>query len=167
MAILDFFKKKFKEDKSSSRTELPQGAKVKKKASPSLPPSPSKEGSEKAEKKEVKKRPEVKRVEKEKKKEKKKISKIAPRVLKEAHITEKATELTKENQYLFKVYPQANKKQIKKAVEELYGVKVTGVRIINIPKKPRRLGRISGFKKGYKKAIVAIKKGEKIEIMPR
>jgi len=41
------------------------------------------------------------------------------------------------------------------------------IKIINVPKKRRRLGRISGWKKGYKKAIVKIKKGQKIEVLPR
>lgn len=83
------------------------------------------------------------------------------------HITEKATELAKENQYVFKVYPEANKTEIKKAIENLYGVDVLDVKIIKIPKKRRRLGRISGWRKGYKKAIVKIKEGQKIEVMPR
>lgn len=89
------------------------------------------------------------------------------KILKSPHITEKATELAKKNQYVFKVYPQANKNEIKKAIEELYNVDVLDVKIINIPKKRRRLGRISGWRKGYKKAIVKIKEGQKIEILPK
>jgi large subunit ribosomal protein L23 len=89
------------------------------------------------------------------------------KVLKSAHTTEKATDLTKFNQYIFKVYPNTNKKQIKDAVEKLYKVNVLRVRIINVPKKKRRLGRIEGWKKGYKKAIVKVKEGQKIEIAPR
>lgn len=84
------------------------------------------------------------------------------------HVTEKAAILTeKENQYVFKVAPDANKIEIKKAIEGLFGVHVEKVRIINVPKKKRRRGLIEGYKKGYKKAIVKIKKGEKIEILPR
>jgi len=150
MPILDFFKKKFKEDKSSPH------------------PSPSKEGLEKKEEKEVKKVAEVKVEKKEKKtRKKKKVSFLAPRVLKEPHITEKATNLAGENKYVFKIYSQANKNQIKKAIEELYGVRVEEVRVINISRKPRRLGKTPGFKKGYKKAIVTIKKGQKIEVIPK
>lgn len=136
MAILDVFKKK-------KRARKPE----------------EKEG--------VKEIPEVK-VERKEKKQKKapKISKLAHRVLKEPHITEKATDLVSQNQYIFKVSQRANKNQIKKAIETLYDVNVAKVQIINIPKKQRRLGRISGFKKGYKKAIVKIKKGQKIELMP-
>jgi len=117
------------------------------------------------EKEGVKKIPEVKVKKKEKKAPK--ISKLAHRVLKEPHITEKATDLVSQNQYIFKVSQRANKNQIKKAIETLYDVNVAKVQIINIPKKQRRLGRISGFKKGYKKAIVKIKKGQKIELIPR
>ena len=89
------------------------------------------------------------------------------RILKSVHITEKATDLTKENQYVFQVWPAANKVEVKKAIKELYGVDVLSVKIINVPPKRRRLGRISGWRKGYKKAIVKIKEGQKIEVLPR
>ena len=88
-------------------------------------------------------------------------------VLISPHITEKATDLAQKNQYVFKVFPKANKTEIKKAIEDLYKVEVLDVKIINVPKKRRRLGRISGWKKGYKKAIVKIKEGQKIEVLPR
>jgi len=93
--------------------------------------------------------------------------KQAWRVLKSPHISEKSTDLAKSNQYIFKVFPKANKTEVKKAIESLYKVEVEKVRIIKIPKKRRRLGRIEGFKKGHKKAIVKIKEGQKIEILPR
>lgn len=90
------------------------------------------------------------------------------RVLAEPHVTEKATELEKENKYAFKVFNKANKTEIKKAVESLYGVNVENVAVIKIPKKKRRSGRQrEGWRKGYKKAVVKIQKGQKIEIMPR
>lgn len=89
------------------------------------------------------------------------------RVLKEPHVSEKAGDLIDYNQYVFKVFPQANKSEIKKAVEQLYGVNVEGVRVIKIGKKKRRMGRIQGWRKGYKKAIVRLKQGQKIEVMPR
>jgi len=89
------------------------------------------------------------------------------KILIEPHITEKTTDLEKKNQYVFKVFPKANKTEIKKAIEDLYKVEVLDVKIINVPKKRRRLGRISGWKKGYKKAIVKIKEGQKIEVLPR
>jgi large subunit ribosomal protein L23 len=88
-------------------------------------------------------------------------------VLESPHITEKATELTKHNQYVFRVLPRANKVEVKKDVENLYGVDVVDVKIINVPRKRRRLGRFLGWRKGYKKAIVKIKEGQKIEVLPR
>lgn len=100
-------------------------------------------------------------------KNKKPFSGAACRLLKEPHISEKATDLTKEDWYTFRVRPEASKKEIKKAIEELYGVKVICVRTINIPSKKRRLGRIEGQRKGYRKAMVQLKKGQKIEVLPR
>ena len=91
----------------------------------------------------------------------------AYRVLKTPHVTEKATGLVGQNQYVFKVWPRANKVETKKAIENLYGVDVISVKIIKVPRKRRRLGRISGWRKGYKKAIVKIKEGQKIEVLPR
>ena len=89
------------------------------------------------------------------------------KILKSPLITEKATESAKKNQYIFKVYPEANKTEIKKAIESLYKVNVLDVKIINVPPRRRRLGRTSGWRKGYKKAIVKIKEGQKIEILPK
>lgn len=89
------------------------------------------------------------------------------KVLKEPHISEKATVLAEENKYIFKVYSQTNKIETKKAIENLYGVKVKDVNIINVHRKRRILRGIKGFKSGYKKAVVTLKEGEKIEIIPR
>lgn len=91
----------------------------------------------------------------------------AYRILKNPHVTEKATDLTAKNQYVFKVWQRSNKIEIKKAVEGLYGVDVLDVKIIKVGPKRRRIGRIEGQRKGYKKAIVKIKKGQKIEVLPR
>ena len=97
----------------------------------------------------------------------KKTSMLAAKVLKEPHVTEKASDLASKNQYVFKVSPQSNKTQIRQAVEELYGVNVLNVRVINIPSKQKRLGKITGERGGYKKAMVKIKASQKIEILPR
>ena len=85
-------------------------------------------------------------------------------IIKEPHISEKATYLAQKDKYVFKVYGNANKPEIKKSVEGIYKVDVLGVNIIKIPKKKRRLGKTQGFKKGYSKAVVTIKGGQKIEI---
>jgi len=139
MSLRDIFRKR-KEAKKEIKTEKPQP-------------------QEKPEKK-------VKDVVIEKPKEKK-ISGIAYRILKSPRVTEKATDLAKINQYTFKVWERANKPQIRKAAEDLYGVDVVSVKIVNIPKKKRRLGKIEGWKKGYKKAVVKVKEGQKIEVLPR
>jgi len=97
----------------------------------------------------------------------KKRGKTIPQVLKSPHIAEKPSYLAKQNQYVFKVYSYANKTEIKKAIEKIYGVDVVKIGIINVPRKRRRLGRIFGWRKGYKKAIVVLKKGQEIEILPK
>ena len=98
---------------------------------------------------------------------KKKVVGEAYKVLVSPHITEKATKLSEENKYVFKVFQKANKIEIKKAINGLYGVEVLDIKIINVPRRRKRLGRQLGWKKGYKKAIVKIKKGQKIEIISR
>lgn len=96
-----------------------------------------------------------------------KKTQAAWRILRTAHITEKATDLSGKDQYIFNVYKSANKNEVKKAVESIYGVDVVCVNMINIPPKTRRVGKNFGKKPGYRKAIVSIKEGQKIELMPR
>jgi large subunit ribosomal protein L23 len=87
-------------------------------------------------------------------------------VLKNPCITEKSSMLNGKNFYVFKINKDSNKKQVKEAIENQYKVNVEKITIVNIPKKRKFQGRkISGFKSGYKKAIVKIKEGEKIEII--
>ncbi len=108
-------------------------------------------------KKKAKKRKQTKKV--------KKGKSLAPRILKRPHVSEKTTRLAEKNRYVFEVYPKANKTEIKKAIEDVYGVDVLKVNIIKIPRKGRGFGRTEGFKSGYKKAIVRIKESQKIEII--
>lgn len=89
------------------------------------------------------------------------------KILAKPRVSEKATDLLKKNQYVFEVFPRAGKSEIKKAIESLYGVNVLRVGIINIGRKKIRVGRTAGFKAGYKKAIVRIKEGQKIEVLQR
>src|SRR5438105_1118016 len=91
-------------------------------------------------------------------------SKFSYEVINEPHISEKSTILGEQNKYVFRVHGAANKLEIKKAVEGIYGVNVLAVTTINIPKKKRRLGKTEGFKKAYRKAIVTLKEGQKIEL---
>jgi large subunit ribosomal protein L23 len=96
----------------------------------------------------------------------KKKDKEIYKILREPCISEKATQLSDQNKYTFKVYPNANKTQIAKAIASLYGAKVKSINIINVKPKKRVLRGIEGTKTGYKKAIVTLEKGEKIEILP-
>ncbi len=85
-------------------------------------------------------------------------------VVRQPHISEKATNLAENNKYTFKVYENANKPEIKKSVEGIYNVDVLSVNIIKSPRKKRRLGKTQGFKKAFTKAVVTIGAGQKIEI---
>jgi len=96
------------------------------------------------------------------------LSDVAFKALKSPHVTEKATILSEEqNAYVFKINKGTNKKEVKEAVENTYGVNVVRVRVINIPRRKRRIGKSLGWAQGYKKAIVKIKEGQKIEILSR
>lgn len=96
--------------------------------------------------------------------------KDAREIVLEPILTEKALRLKDEgNQYAFRVDENANKIQIKEAVAKRFSVKVLGVRIVNVKGKPRqrftKRGRVSGFTSKYKKAIVTLEKGEKLEFI--
>jgi len=88
----------------------------------------------------------------------------AERVLLEPWITEAATAAIELNKYVFKVSPGAAKAQIKNAIEAVYKVTVIAVNTVKIPRKKRYYGRTPGWKSGYKKAIVTVKAGDKIEL---
>ncbi|KKS65515.1 MAG: 50S ribosomal protein L23 [Parcubacteria group bacterium GW2011_GWA1_42_7] len=87
------------------------------------------------------------------------------RVIKCPLVTEKSSGLAGLNKYIFEVYPEANKSEVRKAVRDLYGVNVESVNIINVPGKKRRVGKHTGFHSGFKKAVVSISAGESIEII--
>jgi len=88
---------------------------------------------------------------------------IINRVLIRPLITEKATNLSAIGKYLFEVAPKANKTDIKKAIKFLYKVNPIKVNIIKVRGKKVRYGKARGKTKNWKKAIVTLKKGEKIE----
>ena len=78
-------------------------------------------------------------------------------------ITEKSTWLKEKNREIcFEVDPRANKIEIKRAVEQLFKVKIDRVRVQNKKGKLRRVGRNEGRKKDWKKAYVRLKEGEKM-----
>lgn len=89
---------------------------------------------------------------------------LANRVLIAPWITEAATASMELNKYIFKVAQGADKAQIKKSVEDLYKVKVMAVNTVKIAKKARNYGKTPGWKAGFKKAIVTVKAGDKIEL---
>ncbi len=78
-------------------------------------------------------------------------------------ITEKSMEQTVFNKYTFRVLPNANKLEIKAAIEEIFKVKVLRVHTLSVKGKPVRRGRYQGYKPDWKKAIVTLRDGEKIE----
>lgn len=88
-------------------------------------------------------------------------------VLVKPHITEKASMLAEQNDYVFDVYPRTNAFEIKRAVEKTYNVKVVKVNMLNIPSKTKRIGKHMGKTGAVRKAIVQIQKGQTIELMPR
>ena len=80
-------------------------------------------------------------------------------------ITEKSQTLASNGKtYVFKVRKDANKIQIKQAVESLFGVKVKSVNTLNTKAKDKRVGRYTGKTKTYKKAIVTLVDGQTIEM---
>ncbi|MBQ3033759.1 MAG: 50S ribosomal protein L23 [Deferribacterales bacterium] len=87
-------------------------------------------------------------------------------VLQKPLLTEKAM-VQKEslNAVVFKVHPDATKTQIKEAVEKFFNVKVAGVRTLNFHGKMKRFGRNFGRRQDWKKAVVTLKEGEKLEFV--
>ena len=80
-------------------------------------------------------------------------------------LTERSTILKeKYNQYIFQAPLDAHKGDIKRAVEEIFKVKVQGVRTMTVRGKFRRRGRVGGHKPDWKKAVVTLEKGQKIDI---
>ena len=79
-------------------------------------------------------------------------------------ITEKNTMLNDKGKYTFEVLQDANKIEIKRAVEEVFNVKVTTVNTIKVPGKLRRFGQKSGMTRVWKKAVVTLAPGERIEL---
>lgn len=89
------------------------------------------------------------------------LSKVIQRPL----ITERGSRLRIEkNQYFFEVVPAANKHEIKQAVELYFGVKVESVRTMNMRGKIKRMGRFSGKRSDWKKAVVTLAEGDVIDI---
>lgn len=86
-------------------------------------------------------------------------------VLLEPRVTEKATLAQGHGHYTFRVAETATKQDVRRAVEQQFGVHCTDVRMMNVRGKARRRGRIEGRTRGHKKALVALKTGERIDLV--
>ncbi|KGD59960.1 MAG: large subunit ribosomal protein L23 [Alcanivorax sp.] len=88
------------------------------------------------------------------------------KVLRAAHVSEKATVLADQNgTFVFKVAKDANKLEIKKAVEALFEVKVKAVRTANMKGKSKFFGRVAGKRADWKKAYVSLEEGQDIDFL--
>ena len=84
-------------------------------------------------------------------------------IVKRPLITEKATLMKEQNRYAFEVAREANKRQIKDAVEAAFKVNVVKVNVMSVPGKMRRIGRRQVLTPSWKKAVVTLGPGQKIE----
>jgi large subunit ribosomal protein L23 len=79
-------------------------------------------------------------------------------------VSEKSYAQIEDRKYTFRVHKDAHKTQIRQAVEELFDVKVTAVKVIKVQPKPQRRGLIKATRPGWKKAVVQLREGQTIEI---
>jgi large subunit ribosomal protein L23 len=88
------------------------------------------------------------------------------KVLLAPHVSEKSANAADANaQYVFKVVNDANKSEVKQAVEKLFDVEVKNVRVINVKGKVKRFGAAMGRRGDWKKAYVTLKSGQEIDFM--
>ncbi|MCD2138443.1 50S ribosomal protein L23 [Salinicoccus halitifaciens] len=80
-------------------------------------------------------------------------------IIKRPVITERSADLMQMDKYTFDVDVKANKTQVKYAIEEIFGVKVDKVNIMNVKPKKKRMGRYEGYTNRRRKAIVTLKEG--------
>jgi len=79
-------------------------------------------------------------------------------------ISEKSYALLAANKYTFRVHDKATKTQVRQAVEQIFGVRVQGVRTANVKPKPKRRGFHSGYRRKWKKAVVTLHPEDSIEL---
>jgi large subunit ribosomal protein L23 len=91
--------------------------------------------------------------------------KNAYHIVRRALLTEKSTALRGRNKYVFEVDRRADKPEIKRAIEQVFKVTVEDVRTMNVRGKVKRLGRFSGKRPDWKKAVVTLAAGESIDIV--
>jgi large subunit ribosomal protein L23 len=88
----------------------------------------------------------------------------ARRVVLEPVISEKSYALMAAGKYTFRIHERANKTQVRQAIEEIFGVRVTGVRTANVRAKPKRRGFTAGKRRQWKKAVVTLHPEDSIEL---
>ena len=88
----------------------------------------------------------------------------ARQVIRHPIISEKSYALIAENKYTFRVHPEAHKTQIRSAIEEIFNVRVVDVRTMKQKPKPKRRGWTAGRTRRWKKAVVELAPGERIEL---
>ncbi|MBI2463293.1 MAG: 50S ribosomal protein L23 [Candidatus Spechtbacteria bacterium] len=87
-------------------------------------------------------------------------------IIHSAYITEKTTNMQPMGKYVFRIFPTANSTQVANAIKAIYKVHVRNVHIITLPEKRVRRGRYTATRTRYPKAIVTLKQGETIEVVP-
>ena len=90
--------------------------------------------------------------------------KLAREIIIKPVVTEKSVDLMQENKYCFRVAKDANKIEIKNAIEEIFKVTVVSVNTVNVHGKMKRMGRTQGKTASWKKAIVTLRDGDSIEV---
>lgn len=84
-------------------------------------------------------------------------------LIKRPLITEKTTQMMEQNKYCFLVDPKANKTEIGQAIEQIFKVKVKAVNTMNMLGKVKRMGKYQGRRSSWKRAIVTLEQGSRIE----
>jgi large subunit ribosomal protein L23 len=79
-------------------------------------------------------------------------------------VSEKSYALLAANKYTFRIHPEANKTQVRQAVEDVFGVRVLDVRTVNVRSKPKRRGVNTGRTREWKKAVVQLHQDDSIEL---
>ncbi len=90
--------------------------------------------------------------------------KLAREIIIKPVVTEKSVDLMQENKYCFRVAKDANKIEIKNAIEEIFKVTVINVNTVNVHGKMKRMGRTQGKTASWKKAVVTLREGDSIEV---
>lgn len=87
-------------------------------------------------------------------------------ILRNPVVTEKSMVMVEANQYVFDVDPAASKTEVKKAVEKIFKVNVVSIRINNLKGKVKRFRGVLGKRHDKKRAIVRLKEGQKLDVLP-